>query len=137
MIILDSDVISAMMARNQIVHRWANGFVPQELWTTSVVAYEVRRGIALLPPGRKQQDLDLAFKRILDGVFAGRVLPFDARAAHETALLSANRTQRGLNIGLADTMIAGVAIALRADVATGNVKDFLDIGARVINPWSI
>jgi len=134
-IILDSDVISALMARHQLVKLWADGYIPQEFWTTSVVAYEVRRGITLLPSGKKQRDLDRAFVDILDRVLAGRVLPFDARAAHETALLSVKRTQQGLNVGLADTMIAGIAIAHGADVATGNVKDFRDLGARVINPW--
>src|SRR5262245_21624235 len=117
MIVLDSDVISALMARNQTVANWANEQIPQEIWTTAVAAYEVRRGIALLPSGRKQRDLERAFEEILSRVLLNRVLPLDARAAYETAMLSAHRARHGLNIGLADTMIAGIAVANNADVA--------------------
>ena len=34
-----------------------------------------------------------------------------------------------------DTMIAGIAVATHAQLATRNVKHFEDIAKRVVNPW--
>lgn len=64
------------------------------------------------------------------------VLDSDVSATVRTDALAAGRKNQGLTIGLADTMIAGIALIVEATVATGNVKHFLDLGTRVVNPWN-
>jgi antitoxin FitA len=46
-------------------------------------------------------------------------------------------SQRGTPIPLADTMIAGAALAIGAGEATRNVADFTRCGFVVENPWDI
>jgi len=37
---------------------------------------------------------------------------------------------------LRDTMIAGIAIAHRATLATRNIRDFENLPVPVVNPWA-
>ena len=137
MIILDSNVLSSLMRDipDPDIARWLNLQPPETVWTTAITTFEIRYGIHRMPVGIRRRRLTATFERLLATVFIDRILPFDAKAADQTARLSAERARRGLNIELADTMIAGIVLAYGASLATGNVKDFRDLGARVINPW--
>ena len=57
MIILDTNVVSALMRRepDAAVLRWLDGQPAESLWLTSVTVLEVLLGIALLPIGRRQR----------------------------------------------------------------------------------
>ena len=48
----------------------------------------------------------------------------------------ARRRQRGRPGELRDTMIAGIAIARRATLATRNTRHFADLPVPVVNPWA-
>jgi len=47
----------------------------------------------------------------------------------------ANRRKQGRPGDLRDTMIAGIAIAHHATLATRNTAHFDDISVRVVDPW--
>lgn len=64
-----------------------------------------------------------------------RIANFDTAAAQETALSMSARQLRGQTGDLRDSMIAGIASARRATLATRNVKHFADLGLDVVNPW--
>ncbi|MBA3588627.1 MAG: type II toxin-antitoxin system VapC family toxin, partial [Methylibium sp.] len=64
-----------------------------------------------------------------------RILPFDAEAAAQAALIGAARQRAGRPVDVRDTQIAGIAIARRATLATRNVRHFEDLPTPVINPW--
>ena len=74
--------------------------------------------------------------RIVGEVIQGRILPFDAPAAEAAASLAAVRRRQGRPGELRDTMIAGIAIARRATLATRNVRHFADLPVAVIDPWA-
>jgi predicted nucleic acid-binding protein len=137
MILLDSDVLSSLMqeSRDEVIVKWLNSQPPSHLCTTSITIFEIRTGISLLPQGHRRRRLETALENALVTVLSKRVLPFDSAAALRSANLASERKSRGLNVGFADTMIAGIALAVEAKVATGNVKHFRDLGAHVINPW--
>ena len=137
MIVLDSDVVSALMRdpRSEAIHDWIEAQVPRSLYITVITVFEVRNGIALLPAGIRREGLRAAWEEIVSREFLGRILKIDVEAAVQAADLAAERKTRGLNIDIADTMIAGIVLAHDATIATGNVKDFCDLGARVVNPW--
>lgn len=97
---------------------------------------EVGFGIAVMPVGTRRRQLDEAFKRAVGETIGGRVLPFDTAAAEETARLMAGRRQRGQGGELRDAMIAGIATAHRATLATRNARHFADLPVPVINPWA-
>jgi toxin FitB len=47
----------------------------------------------------------------------------------------ASRHRKGRPVDLRDTMIAGIALAHHATLATRNIAHFEDISVPVVNPW--
>lgn len=92
-------------------------------------------GVALLPAGRRKQGLDDAAMQLFDRLFAGRVLPFTGEAARFYAEIVSLRTRRGQGVATLDMMIAAIARASNAAVATRNVTHFEDCGVVIHDPW--
>jgi toxin FitB len=63
------------------------------------------------------------------------VLDFDSVAATTAAQLAADRQRAGRVVDLRDTLIAGIALARRATIATRNTKHFEGLDVPVISPW--
>jgi hypothetical protein len=137
MIILDTNVISALMLRepDKKVIDWLDGQAPESIWTTSRSVFEIRFGLEILDEGNKKKLLKNAFNLAMSEEFSGRILDFDNRAASEAAILAADRRKSGRSVEFRDTMICGIARTRHASVATRNVKHFQDTEVRVINPW--
>ena len=138
MIVLDTNVLSALMRTipDQVVVDWLDRQPADSIWLTSVTVFEARFGLALLPKGRKRLGLERAFDRVLNEDLSNRVLDFDAAAAAVAAQLAANRRRTGRMADLRDTLIAGIAQARRATIATRNVKHFEGLDVPVVDPWN-
>ncbi|MBF0372265.1 MAG: type II toxin-antitoxin system VapC family toxin [Alphaproteobacteria bacterium] len=138
MIVLDTNVISAIMRRDPDTHvaAWLDSQPPESVWTTTVTVFEIRFGLELLPAGRRRQELETAFDRALAEDFLGRVLKFDQAAAIEAASIAARRRLAGQSVEFRDTQIAGIVLARRAILATRNVRHFADIATQVVDPWA-
>jgi hypothetical protein len=136
-IILDTDVLSALMASSpdEVVIQWLDRQPAESIWITTVTLFEVRFGIAKLPAGRRRSDLLSSFETLLEQDLENRILDFDAAAAVEAAALAAVRDRKGRPIDARDTFIAGIALARRATVATRNVRHFKDLSVPVVDPW--
>jgi predicted nucleic acid-binding protein len=137
MIVLDSDVLSTLMkpGLDEAIYRWLNQYPNQTIVTTSVTVFEIQVGLRAIPEGRRRAALEAAFERSLREMLNHRVLSLSRVAAMRASELYDARKRRGLNIALPDTLIAGIVLANGATLATGNIKDFTDIDARVVNPW--
>ena len=135
MIILDTNVLSAAMASDAIVVAWLDRQSSSSMWTTAVTVFEVRSGLMAMPTGRRRAGRELAFDNIIENDLEGRVLPFDRSAAEEAARLMADRRRIGRLGETRDTMIAGIALAQRATLATRNVRHFDDLNVRIVDPW--
>jgi toxin FitB len=137
MIILDTNVLSALMLRQPPldVAAWIDQQPRTSVWTTTVTIFEIRYGLALMASGRRRSERELMFKRALEEKLEGRILLFDEVAAEEAAILSAARQRAGRSVELRDTMIAGIALAQRATLATRNVRHFDDLTVPVVDPW--
>ena len=98
--------------------------------------FEVRFGLESLPVGRRRTRLEQGFEAVLREDLDGRIVPFDTSAAEEAAALMASRRRAGRQGELRDTMIAGIAIARRATLATRNIRHFNDLPVLVIDPWT-
>lgn len=88
-----------------------------------------------MPVGRRKAVKLAAFERAMAEELDQRVLPFDNAAAEEAASLMEVRHRSGTLRDLRDTMIAGIALAQRATLATRNVRHFDDLSVPVVNPW--
>jgi toxin FitB len=137
MVILDTNVVSELMDVDPdaaVIH-WLDRQSWTSLWTTSITILEVRYGLTIMAGGRRRTQREAAFTRLLDENFEGRLLQFDHAAAEETALLMAARHRTGRLGELRDSMIAGIALAQRATLATRNVRHFDDVAVPVVDPW--
>ena len=137
MIILDTNVLSELMrsAPEPAVVAWLDEQAAESVWLTSITVFEARMGLALLPSGKRRRTLEDSFELLLAQELEHRVLPFDAEAAAQAALLGAARQQAGRVVDMRDTQIAGIAMARRATLATRNLKHFDDLPTPVFNPW--
>ena len=59
MIILDTDVLSALMRERPelVIEKWLDRQPRESIWTTSVTILEIRFGLALMPLGRRRAEL--------------------------------------------------------------------------------
>ena len=138
MIILDTNVLSELMRRQPApaVLRWLDLQPSQSVWITTITLFESRLGLALLPPGQRRESLAQAFDQLLVIDLENRVLPFDAEAAAQAALLAADRHRNGRPVDIRDTQIAGIAQARRATLATRNLRHFEGLTVAVVDPWA-
>ena len=137
MIVLDTNVVSEILKEgkgNSHVIDWFITLPPHNCHTTAINAAELLYGLALQPAGRKRNALSAAVQSFLR-VYEQRILPFSREAAPHYAAIVAERRQVGRPIGAQDAMIAAIARAHGAAVATRNVKDFEGTGVALINPW--
>ncbi len=137
-ILLDTDVVSELMRAepSQDVLVWMDEQPPRQLFVTAITEAEVRTGIANLPKGARRQGLAAAAERMLGGLFAGRVLPFDRDAARAYAEIASAARIAGRPISQSDCQIAAIAHCQGMAVATRNVRDFSETGVEVIDPWA-
>ncbi len=138
MIVFDTNVISEFMKDNpnQMVLDWFDAQSTDDLFVTTVTEAEILTGIALLPDGRRKNNLLEFADNIFTSLFIGRVLVFDSDAANIYAEIFAQRYAAGRPISQADCQIAAIARSHGAAVATRNVADFEGIDVELINPWT-
>jgi hypothetical protein len=136
-IVLDTNVLSALMRTNPeaVVVEWLDRQPADSVWLTSITVFEARFGFALLPRGRRRNGLERAFDRVLTEDLSNRVLTLDEMAATTAGRLAADRRRVGRIVDLRDTLIAGIAQARRATIATRNTRHFEGLEVPVVNPW--
>lgn len=137
MIVLDTNVLSALMRTtpDAVVVEWLDRQPADSVWITSITVFEARFGLALLPKGKRRSGLEQTFDRMLTEDLSSRVLTLDEGAAAMAAQLAAERQRAGRIVDLRDTLIAGIAQARRATIATRNTRHFDGLDVPVVNPW--
>lgn len=138
MIVLDTNVLSETLrsAPDPRVLEWFRAQRRAALFTTTITQAEILYGVALLADGSRKQALSAAIQAVFEEDFAGRLLSFDSDAADIYAAIAVSRRNTGKQISQFDAMIAAVARSTGAALATRNVKDFVDCGIAVIDPWA-
>lgn len=135
--LLDTNVLSEF-ARAQPadprVDRWLKGMPDEILFASVLTLAEIRRGIELLPTGRRRMQLE-EWLGDLDRSFSERLLPVSKAIADRWAILSARARQNGATVAVFDGLLAATALEYDLMIATRNVKDFAGLGVRLVNPW--
>jgi predicted nucleic acid-binding protein len=135
MIILDTNVISEAMRAERAdprVMAWIRGLRTPAV-TTAINRAEILAGLALLPPGHRSTALQSKAAAILAGL--GVCLPLTDECAPHYADIVATRTTAGRPIGGLDALIAAIARAAGASVATRDIGGFDGLGLDLIDPW--
>lgn len=134
--LLDTNIISNVVkpAPSESLLAWMADQVDADLFIASLTVAEVRRGILEAPEGRKRRVLEAWFSgpEGPSALFAGRVLPFDERAALAWARLMAEGTARGRPRSALDMIVAAVAETNGCIIVTDNERDF--DGLVIVNP---
>jgi toxin FitB len=138
MIVLDTNVLSALMqdTPDATVAAWLDRQPSRSVWTTAITVFEIRLGLDLLPEGRRRQRLEALFATAITDRLDGRVLPLATADAQRAGEFAARQRRNGFTVEIRDAQIAGIVLVRRATLATRNEKDFRDLGARVVNPWT-
>jgi predicted nucleic acid-binding protein len=138
MILLDTNVVSEFFrpTPDGNVHRWLNHQRSDDLFLSAPVLAELSYGVELLPRGRRRTYFEASLEK-LEQAFTDRILPVDRAAAREYGLLMADRDRRGRPVATMDGLIAAIARAHRASVATRDVEAFDGVGVDVINPFVV
>ena len=108
--------------------------VPQEaLFISTLTLGEIRKGVELLPDGRRRSRITAWLEIQLPAWFEDRVLAIDAGVADEWGRMMA-RIERP--VPAIDGLMAATALRHRLTVVTRNVRDFEVTGAELLDPWN-
>jgi len=134
--LLDTNIISQATKPAPVptLVAWLAQQPDDALFISAMTVAEIRRGILQYPAGKRRDALEDWFLGPSgpQALFAGRVLPFDEKAALVWARLMAAGLTAGRPRSALDTLIAAVAQANGCTVVTDNQKDFP--GTAVFNP---
>lgn len=134
MIVLDTNIVAALMADGADIDPWLATVPRHELYLTVLTRAEIRYGLSRLPAGKRRSRLTAE----ADSLFSEaqeRLLPFDAKSADRYRELVAEREGSGRRISGGDAITASIAWVHRAPLATRNVHDFDNCGIQVVNPY--
>ena len=137
MILIDTNVISEPLRAKPDPHvvEWLDSQSLETLYLSVITVAELRFGIALLPVGKRRNQLSEQLETQVMQKFAGRILSFDLSATQAFADLMAKAQASGTIIGMADGYIASIARVNGMKVATRDTSPFEAAGIGVINPW--
>ena len=134
--LLDTNVISNVVKPNPSLTllAWMAEQNDIDLFISALTVAEIQRGLLEKPKGKKRAALDAWFTgpEGPQALFAGRVLPFDEKAALVWARLMAGGTSKGRPRSALDMIIAAIAEANGCVVVTDNERHFS--GLKFVNP---
>ncbi len=134
--LLDTNIISNVTkpVPSDALITWMAGQADEDLFIAALTVAEIWRGILEKAAGKKRKELERWFagREGPPALFAGRVLPFDEKAALVWARLMAGGTASGRPRNPLDMIIAAVAEANDCVVVTDNERDFA--GLKIVNP---
>lgn len=130
MLVLDSNTISYYFRGDASVVPRLQAVRPADLGVPAIVEYELRYGLARLPPSAATPRL-AALAQLLRSM---RMLPFDSECAAHAARLRATLEAEGRPIGPHDILIAATALRHGATLVTRNEREFSRVpGLRWVN----
>ena len=104
------------------------------LYLSTITVGELRRGIELLPEGKRKTQLRDWLARI-SATMKGRILSYNVATANVWGQLKAKWDRAGLNVPALDGQIAATAHRRGFVVVTRNTRDFEGTEVHVHNPF--
>jgi predicted nucleic acid-binding protein len=135
--LLDTNIPSELIRTrpDPRVENWVYAQDEQSLYLSVVSISELRRGLVLLPAGRRRTELERWLENDLLPMFRRRILPVTFSIADRWGLLDGQCQLKGTPLNTADGMIAATALEHGLTLVTRNVKDFAGLGVITLNPW--
>ena len=135
--LLDTNIPSELVRirPEPLVRAWINAQKVSELFLSVVSFGEFRKGIALRSPGKRRSEPETWLETDVSTLFAARILPLTRFIAERWGVLDAQRELMGRPLHTADDQIAATALEHGLTVVTRNVKDFMELGLTLLDPW--
>ena len=132
--LLDTNIVSELMRiePNARVERFVAGI--QRPLISAAVFHELAYGVLLLPDGARKFRM-LRQIETFRARFSGCTIAIDAEVATLSGRLRAQVQLRGGELKPLDALIGASAMSVPAVLATRNIKDFVDLGVEIVNPW--
>jgi toxin FitB len=135
--LLDTCVISdAARHADSGLEQWLRSQSPIDLHLSVLSLGEIRKGIELLPTGKKREKLLAWLRDDLRARFAGRLLEVTSDVALEWGRLASVAQKSGRPLPVVDGLLLATARAHALTLVTGNTKDVEGRGVAVLNPYS-
>lgn len=137
MILLDTNVVSEAWrpTPDLAVIAWIDRQRASSLYLCTPVLAELRFGIERLPASPRKERIRALVDRLEADTYQGRILPLDTPAAAEFGRVAAKRERAGKRMEPMDALIAAIAIAHQATLATRDVREFANLGLDLVNPF--
>jgi predicted nucleic acid-binding protein len=135
--LLDTNVISEFARAGEPdrqVDRWLKATAEGSLFASVLTFAEIRRGIELLPPGKRRTQLE-QWQDDLVASFEMWLFPVTKSIADRWAVLAAQAQRKGITLANIDGLIAATALEHDLTLVTRNVKDFAGFNVPIFNPW--
>jgi len=113
--------------------QWWSNLDPERIFISAMTIGEIHRGIVKVQP--HQPDLAVALRRWMrevEDLGRGRIISIDASIACRWAELRDAYPQRGI----IDLLIAATASIHGMVMVTRNIRDFIDLGIMLLNPFA-
>ena len=135
-LLLDTCVVSELNLSqpNSLVEAAVEQIGMDDLYLSVITLGEIRKGISMLPQGRRRLDFEQWLARVA-AQFANRILDIDVGTAYIWGDLSARPAFRGRATLSLDLLIAATALNHGMVVMTRNTKDFRETGVPILDPW--
>jgi predicted nucleic acid-binding protein len=105
----------------------------RNLVVDSIVLGELYLGVLALPAGSRRTRLEQWFDSLSKTIVC---LPWDTAVSRQWAKLVVALKKKGKPVPILDGMIAATALEHGLTIATRNVSDFKQAGAKVVNPFA-
>ena len=134
--LLDTNVVSEWVRprpdRNVI--SWLAEVDEDRVFISVISFAEIRRGVEMLPAGRRRERLATWLADELPVRFEERILDIDSHVAEAWGVVMARGRKLGLTLGSMDAFVAATAETHNLTLATRNVKDFRRLGISLLDP---
>ena len=132
--LIDTNIISEVRKGDRgdpAVATWWNGVSEDDLWLSSLVLGEIRKGMELARrrDPRKAEALEVWLTDVMSR-FGDRVLPVDTAVAEQWGRMNAVRS-----LPVIDGLLAATAKANGLTLVTRNVADVAELDVDVLNPF--
>ena len=142
--ILDTCIISKLRRINikpdDKLEKWIVKHDKDSFFISALSLGEIQSGISKLDPKKKEEKqkrliLEDWFQEELIPQFSDRICMVDTEVVLAWGRLFGEGKRRGVVIPVVDGLIAATAIARNLTLVTENIKDFLETGVRLFDPW--
>jgi predicted nucleic acid-binding protein len=135
--LLDTNCISELVRPKPEprVMEWMEAVDEAMLYLSVLTVGEIRKGLAVLPQGKRRTHLETWLEVELQGRFAGRIVPIEAAIADRWGLIAAEAKRKGRVLSVIDGLLAATAIHHNLTVVSRNSRDFTNTQVPVLNPW--